>query len=31
MRAFCAAEDGVLKASEDGKATTCLTSGNPVE
>lgn len=31
MRAFCAAEDGVLKASDDGKATTCLASGKPVE
>ncbi len=29
-RAFCSDESGTIRASADGKATTCLTSGEPV-
>jgi type IV pilus assembly protein PilA len=31
MPAFCADQDGVLKSSDDGKATTCLANGKPLE
>lgn len=31
QRAFCADESGVLRGSADGKATTCLRNGTPVE
>jgi TonB family protein len=31
QRAFCADEGGTLKASSDGKATTCISSGTVVE
>jgi len=30
QRAFCADESGVIKFAKDGKATTCLTSGEPL-
>jgi len=31
QRAFCSDESGAIRASADGKATTCLSSGEPVE
>lgn len=31
MPAFCADQDGVLRSSDDGKATSCLASGKAVE
>src|SRR5262249_21201422 len=30
QRAFCSDESGAIRASSDGKATTCLSSGEPV-